>query len=46
MPTTSENGCGRRSVKVPTSGCSSEAVHLEGQRQQPDLAEIQTVSCS
>ena len=27
MPTTSENGCGRRSVKVPTRGWSSEAVH-------------------
>ncbi len=26
MPKTSENGCGRLSVKMPTSGCSSDAV--------------------
>ena len=26
MPTTSEYGIGRRSVYIPTSGCSSDAV--------------------
>ena len=26
MPTLSENGCGRLSVKVPTTGCSTDAV--------------------
>ena len=43
MPTTSEKGCGRRSVMIPTTGWSREAVELERERDEPDLAEVQAV---
>ena len=44
MPTTSEYGVGRRSVYRPTSGCSSDAVSWQRERDQADLREAQVES--
>ena len=41
MPTTSEYGVGRRSVTVPTAGCSSDDVICCVERDQADLREAE-----